>query len=95
MKRNAHTALFCHKDFLCYHIVIMPITIPKKAMQSIQDDDAVLISRTEYERLRASQIPTVFLKGKAARRLDARVTAAIREYRTGKLKPIQSLRALV
>lgn len=58
----------------------MTITIPKKAIQAIQDDDVVLIPRTEYERLCASQVPTVFLKGKAARRLDARVSAAQRWY---------------
>lgn len=56
----------------------MTIAILKKS--DIPNDDLVVIPRTEYETLKASQIPTVFLKGKAARRLDARVSAAQRWY---------------
>lgn len=57
----------------------MTIAILKKA-DIPTDDDLVVISRQEYETLKASQIPTIFLKGKAARRLDARVSAARRWY---------------
>jgi len=35
------------------------------------------------------------LKGKAARKLDRRVTQAMKEYRTGKLRPIASLREII
>lgn len=72
----------------------MTIAILKKA-DIPTNDDLVVIPRREYESLKASQIPVVFLKGKAAQRLDRRVAAALREYKAGKLKPIQSLRELL
>lgn len=52
----------------------MAIAILKK--RDIPNDDLVVIPRKEYEMLKESQIPIVFLKGKAARRLDARASAA-------------------
>lgn len=71
----------------------MTIAILKKSR--IRGDDLVVIPRQEYELLKASQIPTLFLKGGAARRLDARVSQALAEYRTGKLKPVSTLRELL
>lgn len=71
----------------------MAVTILKKA--NIPNDDLVVIPRKEYERLQASQIPTVFLKGKSALNLDRRVAASFREYRQGKTKVLHSLRDLM
>jgi hypothetical protein len=71
----------------------MTIAILKKV--DISNDDMVVIPRQEYEELKASQIPTVFLKGRAAQRLDARVTRSLREYRQGKTKRLYSLRGLM
>lgn len=56
----------------------MAIALLKK--RDIPNDDLVVIPRKEYEALRAGQIPSVFLKGKVARRLDARVSAARRWF---------------
>lgn len=77
----------------------MTIAILKKA-DIPTNDDLVVIPRREYEDLKgkaasAVSFPVVHLKGNAARKLDRRVTAALREYRAGKLKPIRSLRELL
>ena len=71
----------------------MTIAILKKSQ--IQNDDVVLIPRREYEMLKGNHIPTVFLKGKNARKLDRRVNASLREYRQGKTKILHSLRDLM
>lgn len=64
------------------------ITIPKHI---IKNDDLVLMPRREYEKMKAQMTPTVFLKGKAAKRLDRRVEQGLRDYREGKTRMICSL----
>lgn len=71
----------------------MAIAILKR--KQIQNDDLVIIHRKEYEILRENQVPVTFLKGRSARKLDARVSRALREYRQGKTKISHSLRDLM
>ncbi len=76
----------------------MTTAILKK--RDILNDDMVIIPRLEYEDLKdratsAVSFPVVHLRGNAARKLDRRVTAALREYKAGKLKPVRSLRELL
>ena len=68
--------------------------------RDIPRDDLVVIPRKEYEDLKdrvdtLPVFPIVHLRGNAARKLDRRVSAALREYRTGKLKPVRTLRELL
>lgn len=77
----------------------MATTILKKGATSITDD-FVVIPHGENETLKdradqAVSFPVVRLRGNAARKLDRRVTAALREYRAGKIKPVQSLQELL
>lgn len=67
------------------------ITIPKKIAG---DDDLIVIPRKEYERMRARMFPAVSLNGKRAARLDRRVEKALRDYRQGKTRRIESLAEL-
>jgi len=68
------------------------MTIPKSIFQN---DDLVIMPRRHYDLIMANMVPTYYLKGKAARRLDRRVAQAMKEYRTGKLRPIASLREII
>lgn len=63
------------------------ITIPKSVTGS---QELIVISRKEYERMKASMIPIFNLKGKAALRLDRRVAKALHEYRLGKTESLKS-----
>jgi hypothetical protein len=63
------------------------ITIPKKL---IKNDDLIIIPRKEYEYIKSQMIPTLYLKGKAAQRLDKRVSDGLREYKTGKTETLKS-----
>jgi len=67
----------------------MAITIPKKL---IKDDDIVIIPRKEYEEMKASMIPSVYLKGRAARRLDKLVEEGLQEYNVGRTIKASSLK---
>jgi hypothetical protein len=51
----------------------------------------VVLPVEEYNRLIAAQIPTYYLKGKAADRLDRLVEKSLKEYREGKTRHIKSL----
>ena len=64
------------------------LTIPKSV---IGDDELIVMPRKEYEQMKSAMIPTFYLKGKAAKRLDRRVNQALRDYRSGKTKKIHSL----
>ena len=68
------------------------ITIPRRITKN---DDLVIMPRRHYDLIMANMVPTYYLKGKAARRLDRRVAQAMKEYRTGKLRPIASLREII
>ena len=67
------------------------ITIPKRVAK---DDDLVIMPRKEYERMKARMFPEVYLSGKKAERLDRRVGNALRIYRQGKTRKIESLAEL-
>lgn len=64
------------------------ITIPKNL---IKNDDLVIIPRKEYESMKAQAIPTFYLKGKEAEKLDKLVKEGLKEYQDGKCKTIKSL----
>lgn len=64
------------------------ITIPKRL---IENDDLIIIPRKEYEYMKSQMIPTIYLKGKAAERLDKRVKSGLQEYKAGKTKKLRSL----
>lgn len=64
------------------------ITIPKNL---IKNDDLVIIPRKEYEKMKAQMIPTFYLKGKEADKLDKLVKDGLKDYRDGKCKTIKSL----
>jgi len=66
------------------------ITIPKSL---IKNDDLVILPRKEYEKMRTQMIPTFYLQGKNARRLDKRVSEALKDYRNGKVESLQSFLA--
>ncbi len=51
----------------------------------------VVLSLREYQRLLARGVPTYYLKGNAATRLDRLVESGLREHRKGKTRAIRSL----
>ena len=51
----------------------------------------VVLPVEEYQRLVAASVPTYYLKGKAALRLDKEVERSLKEYREGKTRRIKSL----
>lgn len=65
------------------------ITIPKKKIK--KEGGVVILSLEEYKRLSEQAVPTYYLKGKAAEKLDKLVEQGLREYRAGKTKTIKSL----
>jgi len=67
------------------------ITISKKVLQN---DDIVILPRREYEKLKASAIPVLYLRDEKAQKLDKRVNKSVREYKLGKTKSIKSLKEL-
>lgn len=63
------------------------ITVSKNL---IKNDDLVILPRKEYEKMKTQMIPTVYLKGKNAKRLDKRVNETLEEYHKGKTESLQS-----
>ena len=61
--------------------------------------NTVTLTKKEYDELKrrasryesAVRVPTYYLRGRAAARLDKRVAEAMREYLSGKTKRINSL----
>ena len=51
----------------------------------------VILPVKEYQRLLASVVPTYYLKGSAATKLDRLVDKGLQEYRKGKTRAIRSL----
>ena len=64
------------------------ITISKNL---IKNDDLVIIPRKEYESMKAQMLPTFYLKGKEADKLDKLIKEELKEYQEGKCKTIKSL----
>ena len=65
------------------------ITIPKNLIKT-KSEDLVVISRKEYEGMKAKSLPVCFLKGKKARSLDKRVEEALKEHKKGKTEKLES-----
>lgn len=68
------------------------LTIPRTMARN---DDLVVLPRRDYEKLKANQVPVRYLTGRAAVRLDRRVTEALRARRAGKTRRINSLADLM
>lgn len=69
---------------------VMDDKIIKISKQSLKRG-VVILDLKEYERLREETIPTYYLKGKEAEKLDKLVEEGLREYKKGKCKVIKSL----
>ena len=65
------------------------ITIPKNL---IKNDDLIIIPRKEYETMKAQILPTFYLKGKEAEKLDKLVKDGLREYERRETISANSLR---
>lgn len=63
------------------------ITIPKKITGK---EELVVISRKELDRMKVQMMPTIFLKGRAADKLDKRVEQGLKKYRTGKTERLET-----
>ena len=65
------------------------ITILKKNIE--RKGGVVILSLEEYRKLAEQAVPTYYLKGKAAEKLDKLVEAGLKEYGAGKTKTLKSL----
>jgi len=63
------------------------ITIPQHITGS---KELVVIPMEEYKKMKEHMLPSLQLKGKAAKRLDKRVAEGIREFRAGKTESLGS-----
>src|SRR3972149_281755 len=63
------------------------ITIPQHITGS---KELVVIPMEEYKKMKEHMLPSLQLKGQAAKRLDKRVAEGIREFRAGKTEPLGS-----
>lgn len=66
-------------------------TITLSRTKVAQQKGVVVLPVAEYQRLLAATVPTYYLTGKAALRLDKLVEDGMREYREGKTRSIKSL----
>ena len=65
------------------------ITIPKRKIN--KEGGVVILSLAEYRKLSEQAVPTYYLKGKEAKKLDRLVEYGLKEYRAGKTKTLKSL----
>ena len=65
------------------------ITIKKEKVS--KEGGVVILSLKEYLKLSKRAVPTYYLKGKAAEKLDRLVENGLKDYRAGKTKSIKSL----
>ena len=65
------------------------IEIPAELVE--QDGGIVVLSVKEYEKLLARAVPTFYLKGNAATKLDRLVESGLQEHRKGKTRAVRSL----
>jgi len=65
------------------------IIISKEEIQ--KKGGIVILSLREYKKLCERAVPTYYLKGKEAEKLDKLVEEGLREYRKGRCKTIKSL----
>lgn len=71
---------------------IASITIQRKTVE--QRGGVVVLPIAEYKKLLSRYVPTYYLSGKAAGRLDRLVENGLHGYRLGKTRKIRSLRDL-
>ncbi len=64
------------------------IKIPQRAMKK----GVVLLDLEEYKKMRDSEIPTYYLKGKEAKELDELVEQGLKEYKRGETIEAPSLK---
>lgn len=77
---------------VCDHDIIAhmtTITISKKKIK--EDGGVVVLPLKEYRKLCEQAIPTYYLKGRAAEKLDKLVENGLKDYRAGKTKTLKSL----
>ncbi len=65
------------------------ITVRKEAIE--KQNGMVILPLKEYERLLARAVPTYYLTGKAADRVDKLVEDGLRAHREGKTKTASSI----
>lgn len=65
------------------------ITISKKKIK--EDGGVVVLPLKEYRKLCEQAIPTYYLKGRAAEKLDKLVENGLKDYRAGETKNLKSL----
>lgn len=68
------------------------VTIPKAKIE--KQKGVVILPIREYERLVNNAIPTYYLRGAAARKLDVLVSRGLAAHKEGKTKIIRSLAEL-
>jgi len=67
------------------------MTITLSPAKVAKQGGVVVLPIKEYQRLLAAAVPTYYLTGKAALRLDKLVEDGLREHREGKTRSIKSL----
>ncbi|OGM91236.1 hypothetical protein A2755_02430 [Candidatus Wolfebacteria bacterium RIFCSPHIGHO2_01_FULL_48_22] len=65
------------------------ITIRKESVE--KHEGVVVLPVKKYKELIARVVPTFYLKGKKAEKLDKLVKEGLREYKAGKTKRLKSL----
>ncbi len=68
------------------------VTIPKIKVK--KSGGVVILPLTVYEKLLERSIPTYYLRGKAAQKLDRLVVKGLDDLARGKTKPLSSLSGL-
>ena len=68
---------------------MVTITLAKSKVR--EENGMVVLPVKEYQRLLVAAVPTVYLTGKAALKLDKLVEDGMREYRAGKTRTLRSL----
>ncbi len=69
--------------------IMATITLSKAKVQ--KQKGVVVLPIAEYQRLLLKAVPTFYLTGKAALKLDTLVEDSLREHRAGKTRTIRSL----
>jgi hypothetical protein len=70
-------------------MVMSTLTITRSKIK--KEGGVVMLSLEEYRRLAEQAVPTYYLKGKAADKLDKLVEEGLKEYREGKTISARSL----
>ena len=65
------------------------VTVSKRRIK--KEKGVVILSLDEYRKLCEQAVPTYYLKGKAAEKLDRLVEKGLKEYGAGKTRVLKSL----